>query len=60
MTNAPFGRLPLRVAGMPGTGRITWENGRIAAAGVRPDLTGEGVNYRKGVRYFTGRWYEAR
>lgn len=37
--------------------RATWENGRIRTAGTGPVPGREGVNHRKGVRYFTEGWY---
>lgn len=64
MTNAPPRTSMSWVGGISGGPRITWENGRIAAEGrgpgrgVRDGRTGAGAC--RGVRYFTGRWYETR
>ena len=52
------------VGGISAAPTITWENGRIAAAGAAPGASaGDGspaCGVCRCVRYFTGRWYAAR
>ncbi len=62
--NAPPPALLSGVGGVPAAPAITWENGRIAAAGAaRGARACDGAATHgacRGVRYFTGRWYATR
>ncbi|GHI05233.1 hypothetical protein Scel_35540 [Streptomyces cellostaticus] len=64
MPNAPPAPPVSCVGGIPDGPLATWENGRIAADRQGRDMgCTTGAHTRgacRGVRYFTGRWYETR